>query len=272
VPVDPDGRFFSGGKPIEVDGGIAVRARRGKIGEQWWSRRFVEILERICQPGRLARGRSYARKGQVMDFALEPGQVSGRVQGSRAEPYRITITIPAYDDTDWSLIEDALASQALYRAALLAGDMPHEIIDVFAEVDLPLFPSALDMKCSCPDWAVPCKHASAVLYVLAEAFDDDPFLVLAWRGRNRDDLLNALRAQPESAEEVDPLAVDEVPLASRLHDFYTPGISLSRLRERPARVTAPPELLLRALDPPQIRVRHIPLIDLLRPAYRKLAE
>jgi len=272
MPVDDRGRFFEGGRPIEVDGGIAVRARRGKIGEQWWSRRFVEILEEICQPGRLARGRSYARKGQVMDFALAPGQVSGRVQGSRPQPYKIKISIPAYDETDWALIQQALGEQALYRAALLAGSMPHEIIDVFDELDLPLFPTELAMQCSCPDWAVPCKHASAVLYVLAEAFDDDPFLVLAWRGRGRDELLDGLRAQPEPGEAIDPLAVPEVPLESRLADFYTPGLSLSRLRERPARVTAPPELLLRALDPPAVRVRHIPLLDLLRPAYRALAD
>jgi uncharacterized Zn finger protein len=271
VPVDPSGRFFEGGKPIQVDGGIAVRARRGKIGEQWWSRRFVDILEQICDGGRLARGRSYARKGQVMDFGLTPGQVSGRVQGSRTQPYRVTITISAYDDTEWAQIEEALASQALYRAALLAGEMPHEIVDVFDGLDRPLFPSRLDMKCSCPDWSVPCKHASAVLYVLAEAFDDDPFLVLAWRGRARDELLSALRGMPEPVDVPDPLDVDEVPLESRLTDFYTPAISLSRLRERPARVTTPPELLLRALDAPPIRVRHIPLVDLLRPAYRDLA-
>jgi uncharacterized Zn finger protein len=272
MPVDPSGRFFSGAKPIQVDGGIAVRAKRGKIGEQWWSRRFVDILERICDGGRLARGRSYARKGQVMDFELTPGRVTGRVQGSRAQPYRVTITIAAYDDGEWAKIEGALASQALYRAALLAGEMPHEIVDVFDSLDQPLFPSRLDMKCSCPDWSVPCKHASAVLYVLAEAFDDDPFLVLAWRGRARDQLLSALRGMPERVESPDPLAVDEVPLADRLTDFYTPAVSLSRLRDRPARVTAPPELLLRALDAPPVRVRHIPLIDLLRPAYRDLAD
>jgi hypothetical protein len=118
---------------------------------------------------------------------------------------------------------------------------------------------------------VPCKHASAVLYVLAEAFDDDPFLVLAWRGRGREELLAALRVSPEPADAIDPLAVEDVPLESRLADFYSPGISLSRLRERPVRVTTPPELLLRALDPPPIRVRHIPLVDILRPAYRDLA-
>jgi uncharacterized Zn finger protein len=272
MPVDPSGRWFDSSGPIRVDGGIAVRAKRGKIGEQWWSRRFVDILEQTCDPGRLARGRTYARKGQVIDFEMTPGRVAGRVQGSRPTPYQVTIEIPAFDEAQWTNVLAALGSQALYRAALLAGEMPHEIVDLFDELDLPLFPPGFDMKCSCPDWGVPCKHVSAVLYVLAEAFDDDPFLVLAWRGRGREELLSALRGLPEPIETVDPLAVDEVPLESRLTDYYTPAISLSRLRERPARVTAPPELLLRVLDAPQIRVRHIPLVDLLRPAYRDLAD
>jgi uncharacterized Zn finger protein len=255
-----------------VDGGIAVRARRGTIGERWWSRRFVDILERICDGGRLSRGRSYARKGQVMDFAVTPGTVTGRVQGSRPKPYQVKITIPAYGPKEWREVEAALGARALYRAALLAGEMPHEIVDLFETLGKPLFPSALDMRCSCPDWSIPCKHASAVLYVLAEAFDDDPFLVLAWRGRGRDELLAALRGLPDPIDAPDPLAVDEVPLESRLAGFYAPGISLSRLRERAARGIAPPELLLRALDAPPIRVRHIPLVDLLRPAYRDLGD
>jgi uncharacterized Zn finger protein len=272
MPIDANGRFFAGGRPITVDGGIAVRAKRGKIGEQWWSRRFVEVLERICDGGRLSRGRSYARRGQVMEFEVTPGRVRARVQGSRPKPYQVSITIGAYGDADWARIEQALASQALFRAALLAGEMPHEIVDVFVSLDRPLFPSELDMRCSCPDWSVPCKHASALLYVLAEAFDDDPFLVLAWRGRSRDELLTALRGIPEPLDSPDPLTVEDVPLESRLDDFYAPGIPLSRLRERPAtRVTAPPELLLRVLNAPAIRVRHIPLVDLLRPAYRDLA-
>jgi len=272
MPVDPKGRWFDSTGPIRVDGGIAVRAKRGKIGEQWWSRRFVDILERTCDPGRLARGRAYARKGQVVNFELTPGRVAGLVQGSRPKPYRVTIDIPAYDESQWTRILAALSSQALYRAALLAGEIPHELVDLFDELGLPLFPSALTMSCSCPDWGEPCKHVSAVLYVLAEAFDDDPFLVLAWRGRGRNELLSALRGLPEPVETIDPLAVPEVDLAERLTDFYTPAISLSRLRERPGRMAAPPELLLRVLDAPQLRVRHIPLVDILRPAYRDLAE
>ena len=89
-----------------------------------------------------------------------------------------------------------LASQALFRAKLLAGEMPHEIEEVFGECGTPLFPRSaadLDMHCSCPDWGVPCKHLAAVCYVLAEEFDRDPFAMLAWRGKGRDELLTALR-------------------------------------------------------------------------------
>ena len=101
---------------------------------------------------------------------------------------------------------EQLASQALFRAKLLAGEMPHEIEEVFGECGTPLFPRSaadLDMHCSCPDWGVPCKHLAAVCYVLAEEFDRDPFAMLAWRGKGRDELLTALRqiqgAAPGSA-------------------------------------------------------------------------
>jgi uncharacterized Zn finger protein len=270
MPVSPTGEFFEGGSPIRVEGGLAVRSRRGDIGSQWWSRRFVDYLEKICDGGRLARGRSYARRGQVLDFALTPGEVTGRVQGSRPDPYDVSIKVPVIPKAAWTDLIAALGSQALFRAALLAGDMPHDIVALFEGAGHPLFPAALDMSCSCPDWGRPCKHLSAVLYVLAEAFDDDPFLVLAWRGRDRSALLAALSSTPAVAAAPDPYDVPEVDPADRLTDYYSPAISLGRLRERPARVTAPPELLLRAVEGPQIRVRHIPLLDLLRPAYREL--
>jgi len=272
MPVGPEG-WFEAAKPIRVEGGIKARTARGSIGQQWWSRRFVDILEGSCDGGRLARGRAYARKGQVLDLDLRPGVVAARVQGSRPEPYQVTIKIEAYGRRAWAAIEQALAAQALYRARLLAGEMPPEIEAVFDEVGLPLFPARFDMQCSCPDWGFPCKHLSAVLYLLGEAFDEDPFLVLAWRGRGRAELLDVLRTLDDNgAAEVDPLRVEEPPLEDRLGEFYSPGVSLARLRERPAGVTAPPELLLRALEPPRIKARHIPLVDLLRPAYRALAD
>ena len=188
---------YSSSGPIAVEGGIKAKSKRGAIGEQWWSRRFIAVLESFGMTGRLQRGRSYARRGQVIEFALESGVVVAYVQGSRPEPYLVTIKVAPLTAAQWQTVESRLAAQALFRARLLAGEMPAEIEQVFADAGTPLFPESsrdLAMDCNCPDWGFPCKHVAAVCYVLAEAFDDDPFAMRAWRGKSRDDLLAALRA------------------------------------------------------------------------------
>ena len=245
-------------RPIRVEGGIKARSRRGAIGEQWWSRRFIAVLESHGLSGRLARGRSYARAGQVLDFELAQGKVTAQVQGSRPRPYRVRIGVLPLTKAQWRRVQERLASQALFRAKLLAGEMPHEIEDVFAECGTPLFPRSdtdLDMHCSCPDWGVPCKHLAAVCYVLAEEFDRDPFAMLAWRGQARDELLAALRDPGQASGSPTPgddprtrpgptgtdsrpiLDVPAAPLAECLEDFWSARLSPARLRalSRPAR-------------------------------------
>jgi uncharacterized Zn finger protein len=196
--MSPD-RYFrwpESSRPIPVEGGVRARSKRGAIGEQWWSRRFIAVLESWGMSGRLQRGRNYARRGQVIEFKLTQGKVTARVQGSRPAPYTVSIGVLPLTTSQWRTVQRRLAGQALFRAKLLAGEMPAEIEEVFAECGTPLFPRSpadLDMRCSCPDWEVPCKHLAAVCYVLAEAFDDDPFQMLAWRGKARGELLAALR-------------------------------------------------------------------------------
>ena len=291
-------------RPIRVDGGIRAKSKRGAIGEQWWSRRFIGVLESYGMSGRLSRGRSYARAGQVLDFQLSQGKVTARVQGSRPRPYQVRIGVLPLTTAQWRRVQDRLASQALFRAKLLAGEMPHEIEDVFAECGTPLFPRSaadLDMHCSCPDWGVPCKHLAAVCYVLAEEFDRDPFGMLAWRGKGREELLTALRkiqaaaaasrgpaaagpaapgaaaAGPAAAGSAAPAAraaldVPAAPLEESLDGFWSPGLSPARLR---ALATAPPsaapDLLLRMFPPPPVQVRGQDLADILAPAYKRLA-
>jgi uncharacterized Zn finger protein len=275
-------------RPIRVDGGIKARSKRGAIGEQWWSRRFIGVLESYGMSGRLARGRSYARAGQVLDFELSQGKVTARVQGSRVRPYQVRIGVLPLTTAQWRRVMKQLASQALFRAKLLAGEMPHEIEEVFSECGTPLFPRSaadLDMHCSCPDWGVPCKHLAAVCYVLAEEFDRDPFAMLAWRGKGRDELLTALRqiqgAAPGSAGSgqvgADPAApaaldVPHRPLAECLDGFWSPGLSPARLRALAAAPgAAAPDLLLRMFPPPPVQVRGKDLADVLAPAYQRLA-
>jgi uncharacterized Zn finger protein len=271
-------------RPIRVEGGIKARSRRGAIGEQWWSRRFIGVLESHGLSGRLARGRSYARAGQVLDFELAQGKVTAQVQGSRVRPYRVRIGVLPLTKAQWRRVQERLASQALFRAKLLAGEMPHEIEDVFAECGTPLFPRSdtdLDMHCSCPDWGVPCKHLAAVCYVLAEEFDRDPFAMLAWRGQARDQLLAALReiqsgaradASPAGRAIVPALDVPAAPLAESLADFWSARLSPARLRALSAPAGAStPDLLLRMFPPPPVPVRGRNLAEVLAPAYHRLA-
>ena len=278
-------------RPIRVDGGIKARSKRGAIGEQWWSRRFISVLESYGLSGRLARGRSYARAGQVLDFELSQGKVTARVQGSRPRPYQVRIGVLPLTTAQWRRVQDRLASQALFRAKLLAGEMPHEIEEVFADCGTPLFPRSatdLDMHCSCPDWGVPCKHLAAVCYVLAEEFDRDPFGMLAWRGKGREELLAALRriagagsgsGSPDPApggtgarSTRDGLDVAAPPLQECLDGFWSPGLSPARLRAlATVRDSAAPDLLLRMFPPPPVQVRGKDLADVLAPAYERLA-
>ncbi|MEU7977632.1 SWIM zinc finger family protein [Micromonospora sp. NPDC049081] len=191
------GAFADFGPPRRVDGGLRARSTRGAIGVSWWSRRFLEVLESFALGTRLTRGRAYARRGQVLRLDVSPGRVEASVQGSRPRPYPVVITLPPFPEALWARVERELAGQAFFSARLLAGDLPAELEELFAGAGAPLFPDSvgeLTQRCGCPDFAVPCKHLAATFYLLAEAFDADPFQLLHWRGRSRDGLLGRLRS------------------------------------------------------------------------------
>src|SRR4051812_29865128 len=121
----PDG--FPTAAPIRVEGGVVARSTRGAIGEQWWSRRFIEVMESFALGGRLTRGRNYARKGQVISLDVEPGEVTALVQGSRVTPYQVRIGLAKFTELTWAKAEVVLAEQAIHSARLLAGEFPPEL-------------------------------------------------------------------------------------------------------------------------------------------------
>lgn len=191
------GGFPPAAKPRPVAGGLVARSAHGAIGDQWWSQRFLTVLESFALGSRLSRGKNYARRGQVVSLEVGPGRVLAVVQGSRRSPYRVSIGLAAFSELVWAKTEVALAEQAGLSARLLAGELPADLEDVCAAAGAPLFPQRigdLTMSCSCPDGVVPCKHLAATFYLLAERFDTDPFAILLWRGRDRDVLLSRLRA------------------------------------------------------------------------------
>ncbi len=270
--------------PRKVEGGIRARSKRGEIARTWWSRRFIEVLESFGMGGRLLRGKNYARSGQVLSMSLSTSLVIAQVQGSRPEPYRVRIAVKAFSGAQWSQLTQALAQQAIFAAKLLAGEMPTDIEDVFTHLGLKLFPATLrelSMDCSCPDWEVPCKHLAATCYLLAESFDADPFQILAWRGRERQELLDSLRrlrgGRPTRNAAPEQVA-DTASLVANLDDFWIAGqpeADPAGSFPSPEQAAGPigrPDALLDALDRPSIGVGEHNLLDLLRPAYRAIAD
>ena len=231
-------------RPIEVRDGIKARSQRGRFVENWWADRWIKALTRLMDSGRLSRGRSYARRGQVLEIDVQPGHIAARVQGSRRTPYKVTIELAPLSDRQWSKIFDALSEQAIFAAQLLNGEMPQDIEEVFDAAQVPLFPASrgdLHTECSCPDWANPCKHIAAVYYLLGERFDGDPFLLFELRGQDKDAVAAALRARraqgmeamAESPVSYDPDAIDAVAVAALedcLDDYWALGVEAEEVR------------------------------------------
>jgi uncharacterized Zn finger protein len=261
-------------RPRPADG-IRARSRRGDIAQTWWSRRFIDILESFPIAPRLRRGRTYARRGQVLALEVVTGEVRASVQGSRAKPYVVRLGVLTLAEKDWSRAEDAIASRAIFAAKLLAGEMPRDIEDAFADCHLSLLPSSprdLSSDCSCPDWSNPCKHVAAVYYLLAEAFDDDPFLIFRWRGRDRDELLARLRSRRGGAADEPPVvpAVKTATLRACIPTFWDAGEALEAPPPRPVAAEAPHGILI-GLERPAIEVEGRNLADVLVPAYTAIA-
>lgn len=284
------GEWYPPARPIAVKNGIQARSRKGNIGETWWSKRFIAALEHIGIGSRLERGRSYARKGQVISIKIHDATVYAQVQGTMPRPYKITISFTRFTDRQWEQIFDALASQALFTAMLLGGEIPQEIETVFTSVKLSLLPaSAKDIKtdCDCPDYANPCKHIAAVYYILAEQFDRDPFLIFSLRGRDREAVLENLRnlrsanapvetegeaPEPESPVVPEPEGCVLAPLSECVDSFWDAAETLDTF---PIHLYKKPELeaaALKRLGPSLFRINNKDLGDLLMPVYSHARE
>ena len=144
------------------------------------------LAAELSDPGRFSRAKAYARDGAVVDIVIEPGEVRGEIQGSRYEPYVATIyAAPAP-------IDEGLLGLIPERSELMA-------------------------TCSCPDAETfgVCKHALAVLLVLADELTIEPDLLARWRGGDPGTSPVAT-PEPEAIDAVGPLLRASGPLPDRV--------------------------------------------------------
>jgi len=178
--------------------GIRAQESRAGGGRSWWAQRWREALEAMGLGPRLGRGRNYAASGQIVSLALEGSRVTASVVGTRETPYEVDIQFREPEEDVRARLIAALRAEPILVARLLADDLPTEVEELFRAEGLTLFPGGklgpgsydVTTKCSCPDWANPCKHSSAVLLLLGEEVARRPATLLELRGIALEELYN----------------------------------------------------------------------------------
>jgi uncharacterized Zn finger protein len=214
--------------PKSVKGGIKTGSGKRSIAENWWGKKWIATLESFHLGARLNRGKAYAKKGQVMSLDVQKGEVIAKVQGSSSRPYKVNIRFRRYNEAQWEKIIARFSENPIECAQLVNGTMPEDIEASFSALGLPLFPQKrddLETDCSCPDWSNPCKHIAAVFYLLAEAFDKNPFLLFELRGKNQTEILEKLQTSGLNSEENyteipdEPLPVNAIEFWGKEQDY-----------------------------------------------------
>ncbi|MBS1782162.1 MAG: DEAD/DEAH box helicase [Bacteroidetes bacterium] len=184
-----------------------------KFGNTWWGQQWLQSLNNIDYSNRLPRGAAYARKGAVSSIKITENQIHAKVQGSRPTPYKVDIILPPFFDPELGNFMDELATNPLIVSKLFNRELDTELLSMAERNGLKIFPQQwtdFKMQCSCPDWAVPCKHLAAVIYKVCAEIDNNPFLAFSL---HRLDLIHELtkRGLFMNAE------VEEIPMIKNLY-------------------------------------------------------
>ena len=239
-----------------------------------WSDAWLDALLSFSHPGRMRRGRHFAKEKRIKNLDIKPGEVYAEVKDGR-KTYQVSLRFPPLDDASWQKITEKLGGQALYSARLLGGELPPEVMDLFEEANATLFPTTdkLEATCTCSDWEVPCKHIAGVYYQLAERFEKNPFLLFYFRGRSKEAILEALRAQRSSTSAEAPEAINtrfvDAPLEQTLPRFWEIGPELKKVTFTIAPPKQPLPHFKRLGRPP---FTDMDLQALLNPVYETIAE
>ena len=155
-----------------------------QITKSWWGNAWCSNLERYADfDNRLPRGKRYVKTGSVIDLDIAKGKILARVQGTRITPYKVEIRISPLSEQQIQTITDKCGKKVDNLSKLVSGDFPEELKEGFIGQG-GLFPSPkeISFNCSCPDWALMCKHVAAVLYGVGARLDEDPLLFFTLRG------------------------------------------------------------------------------------------
>ena len=161
-----------------------------KFGYTWWGKKWLDSLRNTDFSNRLPRGRTYARNNRVKNIKITRQGVVAKVLGSYS--YKVKFNQKPFTKAEQEKIVKVIVNNFTYLSALLNHKLPSEILEEFRQENIELLPNSwqdIQADCSCPDWAECCKHIAAVIYVVVNEIDKNPFLIFQLRGL---DILSAL--------------------------------------------------------------------------------
>lgn len=205
----------------------------------WWARAWQRAVEEAAYDERdLAAARSLARGGNVGAITTDRGRFVAEVPVA-ADVFRVSGALPVLREAERAGLVETVAASGGRIAALLAGELPHDLVEHAEEAGVELLPygSELVTTCTCRAWADPCEHALAVLLQVGWLLEDDPLVLLQLRGLPRDALLAALHADGPAS----PGGDDD------------PGSDLAVALDAAMRAAA----VLRAVESDQDRIEHL---------------
>ena len=196
-------------------------AQRKTYGNTWWGKQWLNALAHIDYSNRLPRGRSYANRGFVKEINIEGNKITAKVAGSRPRPYNVDFKIPRFSPNEKAAIIETVTANPLHLSKLLNRQLPTELKDLLSRKDIQLFPNSwkdLEGGCSCPDWAVPCKHMAAVLYLVANEIDKNPFLVFQLHDFDLFEGLKAIGYAEQGQVEIEIKSIENLWSAYNFHE------------------------------------------------------
>ena len=184
------------GKVLEP---VVIQGRA--IAKNWWGKAWCDNLERYADfESRLDRGKRYVRTGAVIDLKIQKGKIRARVQGRRKSPYKVEIRISPLSEEKCQRIIEQCGRKLENVEKLMNGDFPEEMKELFQSSD-GLFPAPQEISftCSCPDWALMCKHVAAALYGVGARLDEKPLMFFELRGIDVDRFIDVTLASKVEA-------------------------------------------------------------------------
>ena len=213
---------------------LRIHCMRQTYGKTFWGQQWLNAFNGIDYSNRLPRGRTYANKGAVFDIEIKGLKFNAKVHGSRRTPYKIQFEQRPFTTQEQQDIVETFKTSPSMFSKLMSREIPESLLTSLASQNIQLFPSDwqdIHAHCNCPDWAVPCKHLAAGIYLMANRIDQNPFLVFENRGF---DLLKTIQAQGLLTRQETikiPTLKDRLHTSSPFDDDYNTDDYLKRIEQ-----------------------------------------